>query len=140
MALQYNDEMKEMITTVLEEAVEERSLFYQPPEKISFEGEEYQPRNFLEEVKKRSKVGEIVLQYVHNQASVGIEEQLQSVEDPDEPLFGHENLDGSETSYSINDIVTSMENQTGVGKEYLLQYLRLNVPEMFGFFFREIKT
>mgnify|MGYP001574196836 FL=1 len=140
MALQYNDEMKEMITTMLEEGIEGRSLFYQPPSKISFEGVEYQPRNFLAEVKKRSQVGEKMLQYIYSRASVGLEEQLQNVENPEEPVFGYINQDGSETTHSIKDMVTSMENQTGDGKELLLQYLRLNVPEMLGFVFREINT
>lgn len=140
MALQYNDEMKEMITTVLEEAIEWRSLFYQPLEKIHFEGAEYQPGKFLDEVKKRNQVGEKILQYIHNQASSGLEEQLQNVENPEEPLVGDLNPDGSETIYSIKDMVTSMENQTGVGNEWLLSYLRLNLPEMLGFVFREIKT
>ncbi len=140
MALQYNDEMKEMITEVLEEAIEGDSLFYQPPGKIIFEGMEYQPGNFLAEVKKRSQVGERALQYIHAQASLGLEGQLQSAEDPDEPFFGHQNPDGSETTYSITDMVSSMQNQTEAGNELLLSYLRLNVPEMFGFVFQEIKT
>ena len=131
MALQYNDEMKEMITMVLEEAIDGRSLFYQPPEKISFEETEYKPQDFLVEVKKRSQVGERALHYIHNKASLGLEEQLQRVEDPNEPFFGHENLDGSETTYSIRDMVSSMRTQTENGKELLQQYLRLNVPEFF---------
>lgn len=139
MALQYNDDMKETITKVLEEAVEGGSLFYQPPEKIFFDGVEYTPRTFLAEVKKRSQVGEKVLQYIHNQASVGLEEQLQKVEDPEEPLFGHINPDESETIYSVTDMVSSMHNQTGNGKEFLRAYLRLSVPELFGFVEREIK-
>ena len=140
MALQYNDEMKESITTVLEEAIEGRSLFYQPPEKIIFEGAEYKPGEFLDEARKRSLVGERVLQYIHTQASLGLEEQLQKVEDPNEPLVGSINPDGSETYYSATDMFLSMQNQTEDGIMLLKNYLRLNVPEMFGFVPREIKT
>lgn len=140
MTLPYNDELKKMITGVLEEGIDGRSLFYQPPEKIYFEGNEYLPRQFLAEVKKRSQVGERVLRYIHNQTSTGLEKQLQGVENPDEPFFGFINPDGSETNHSISDIVTGLENQTEFGKEYLLATLKLNVPEMFGFAYREIKN
>ena len=140
MALQYNDEMKRMITEVLEEAIEGRSLFYQPPEKIVFEGTEYKPGEFLGETRKRSQVGERALQYIHAQASRGLEEQLQKVEDPNEPLVGSVNPDGSETYYSVTDMVSSMQNQTYDGIMLLKNYLRLNVPEMFGFVPREITT
>ena len=140
MALQYNDEMKNLFTTVLEEAIEGRSLFYQPPEKIVFEGTEYKPGEFLGETRKRSQVGERALQYIHAQASRGLEEQLQKVEDPNEPLVGSINPDGSETTYSVRDMVSSMQNQTEDGMMLLENYLRLNVPELLGFVPREIKT
>lgn len=91
MALQYNDEMKGLITLALEDAFKNgrsspyydrfaKKSLYELPQKLVFDGREYTPAEFLTEVKKKSMVGEQILQHMYDSAREGLEYATQHIQ------------------------------------------------------------